>query len=266
MSSVDYPSFDGSRFKLGVLCNRLHDWNETGQSLRYLKCNSCVECKAITDKRRHERDREKVNEYNKRYRKENPEKVKEWNRRYWEKSPVPYAEYVRLQRKANPERFRRNDRTKYYRHYEKYRAYRKRVYQERKSELHAKQLAYMRTDRGKMLAAKHRHNRRARNQSVIIGAYTPKELLALKEVFDNLCAYCCDKTAKSLDHFIPVSKGGSDCLGNLLPCCRSCNSSKCNSDPFEWYSRQDFFSKQQWKKILKTLGKTEDNYQQIPLL
>lgn len=85
--------------------------------------------------------------------------------------------------------------------------------------------------------------------------------------FGDGCAYCGSTSQRiEVDHFIPVTKGGSNCLSNLVPACRHCNNVKTNHDPYEWYKRQSFFKQKQWRLILKILGKTEANYNQIPLL
>jgi hypothetical protein len=46
------------------------------------------------------------------------------------------------------------------------------------------------------------------------------------------CAYCGakleDGTQLSLDHLTPRSKGGKNHAGNLVTCCRKCNSSRGN--------------------------------------
>ena len=39
------------------------------------------------------------------------------------------------------------------------------------------------------------------------------------------CQYC-GKTAESIDHVIPRSKGGSPCWDNVVACCRRCNTYK----------------------------------------
>lgn len=48
------------------------------------------------------------------------------------------------------------------------------------------------------------------------------------------CSYCNQKlnpfTEFTVDHVVPVSRGGTHELGNLVPCCRSCNSSKSAQD------------------------------------
>lgn len=51
--------------------------------------------------------------------------------------------------------------------------------------------------------------------------------------FGGLCAYC-DNPATGFDHIIPVSRGGETVPGNVVPCCRSCNSSKQDRLPWEW--------------------------------
>jgi hypothetical protein len=95
--------------------------------------------------------------------------------------------------------------------------------------------------------------------------YGTIELLSRLSQFEGCCAYCGDPH-RQWDHFIPINNGGADVVGNLIPSCQSCNSSKQDSDPYDWYKKQEFFKRSQWLKILKVLGKTEKTYNQIPLL
>ncbi|MEO1092226.1 MAG: HNH endonuclease [Pseudomonadota bacterium] len=55
----------------------------------------------------------------------------------------------------------------------------------------------------------------------------------LTETFGGLCAYC-DEPATSWDHVAPVSSGGLTEPGNIVPACRTCNSSKRAQDVWEW--------------------------------
>lgn len=50
MTSIS--SFDPTRYYLGTLCKRNHDWNNTGKSLRQLGRDHCVECVRIVEKNR----------------------------------------------------------------------------------------------------------------------------------------------------------------------------------------------------------------------
>lgn len=38
----------------------------------------------------------------------------------------------------------------------------------------------------------------------------------------------------TIDHFVPLSKGGTDHWNNLVLCCHSCNQAKTNKLPEEW--------------------------------
>ena len=42
-----------------------------------------------------------------------------------------------------------------------------------------------------------------------------------------ICAYC-GQMANTVDHILPVSKGGTDDMENLVAACTSCNSRKSN--------------------------------------
>lgn len=47
------------------------------------------------------------------------------------------------------------------------------------------------------------------------------------------CAYC-SAPATTLDHVVPLVRGGTNYEGNLVPCCRRCNSSKAGRTIIEW--------------------------------
>ena len=56
------------------------------------------------------------------------------------------------------------------------------------------------------------------------------------------CIYCIDTRGTEVDHIIPVSKGGTHELNNLIVCCTRCNSSKNDQDMEEWFKKQPFFN------------------------
>lgn len=47
----------------------------------------------------------------------------------------------------------------------------------------------------------------------------------IKEIFGGRCAYCLGE-ATSMDHVVPVASGGAHDPSNIVPACKSCNSSK----------------------------------------
>jgi len=52
------------------------------------------------------------------------------------------------------------------------------------------------------------------------------------------CFYCeapyTDRRRPTVDHIVPLSRGGTNTCNNLVSCCRSCNSSKKNRTVSEW--------------------------------
>ncbi|AVH74398.1 HNH endonuclease [Nostoc sp. 'Lobaria pulmonaria (5183) cyanobiont'] len=115
--------------------------------------------------------------------------------------------------------------------------------------------------RVKLLSNHRRKAARLNNHSVF---YTLEQVQNLKELFNNQCAYCGKKSSLTLDHFVPSSQGGPNCLGNLIPACLSCNSSKRDRNPQEWYKSQRFYSEKRWLKIVEVVGKSIINGQ-LPL-
>jgi len=62
-----------------------------------------------------------------------------------------------------------------------------------------------------------------------------KQICRYREIFNSLlhkykfsCVNCGAKDKLTIDHIIPVSKGGTDAIKNLQIMCKSCNSSKGN--------------------------------------
>ena len=58
--------------------------------------------------------------------------------------------------------------------------------------------------------------------------FTAAEWEQLKQQYHNQCAYCDATVSLTQDHIVPLSKGGSHTLTNILPACQSCNSRKGN--------------------------------------
>lgn len=53
------------------------------------------------------------------------------------------------------------------------------------------------------------------------------------------CAYCgASGTPLQKDCVLALSRGGRYTLGNIVPVCRSCNASKCNTEVTTWLRRK----------------------------
>ncbi len=51
------------------------------------------------------------------------------------------------------------------------------------------------------------------------------------------CWYCGQKVGfhqLTMDHVIPLARGGRSTKDNLVPCCKDCNTKKKNALPIEW--------------------------------
>jgi 5-methylcytosine-specific restriction endonuclease McrA len=86
---------------------------------------------------------------------------------------------------------------------------------------------------------KNKHRRRARLRDSRSPGVSADDWSALTAHFQGCCAYC-GKSGTTIDHVIPISKGGRDEIGNVLPACRRCNSSKGNKDLAAWLNEKGF--------------------------
>ena len=53
----------------------------------------------------------------------------------------------------------------------------------------------------------------------------------------GLCHYCQRPTPPkelTMDHIVPIARGGRTTRGNVVPCCKSCNNKKKLMLPMEW--------------------------------
>ena len=98
--------------------------------------------------------------------------------------------------------------------------------------------------------------RRAALRNSRTGPTPHREILRRFGLWGEECAYC-GAHQQEIDHFVPLNKGGAHCIGNIVPCCRSCNASKRDKDAWDWYSVQPFFSMQRWVKLVEITEQAE---------
>lgn len=81
---------------------------------------------------------------------------------------------------------------------------------------------------------------------------TLKEWQSTKDYFNHECAYCGKKLKKlEQDHFWPLSKSGEYTRFNIIPACKSCNTSKKNKPFEEWYPTHESYSPEREAKIFE---------------
>jgi hypothetical protein len=77
--------------------------------------------------------------------------------------------------------------------------------------------------------------------------------------FSNCCAYCGQEGDMQIEHVEPICDGGLHNIGNIVPACWSCNSSKRANKMESWYRQQPFFSELRLARIRKATHRPDDN-------
>jgi 5-methylcytosine-specific restriction endonuclease McrA len=85
------------------------------------------------------------------------------------------------------------------------------------------------------------HKAKSRTGLKVKGSHTFEEWQTLVERNEHKCFYCGVVTTSeegkrklTRDHLIPLSKGGTDDISNVVPSCKSCNGSKGDKTLEEW--------------------------------
>lgn len=97
----------------------------------------------------------------------------------------------------------------------------------------AKVFKWSRENPSKVKALRVARSARLRNAH---GMVTSVQIDELFNLYRGLCAYCANP-ARTIDHVVPLSRGGPHEIGNLLPACARCNFSKGAKSLDEWLLR-----------------------------
>ena len=76
--------------------------------------------------------------------------------------------------------------------------------------------------------------RRARIAGADVRRITDADWRSILRQYMNQCAYCGSGGTLTQDHVIPLARDGRHAIGNLVPACGSCNSSKNDRLLVEW--------------------------------
>ena len=110
----------------------------------------------------------------------------------------------------------------------------------------AQQREYCRKNRERRAASRRKYGREHRAELAhafalfrarsfgAIGSHSLHDWERLRARYGNKCAYCGIRPGAERDHVIPLARGGTHFIGNILPVCRGCNSSKKNKLLAEW--------------------------------
>lgn len=77
--------------------------------------------------------------------------------------------------------------------------------------------------------------RRRANEAGATGEYSHSQFMSIAHKFGYCCAYCNTRPDRlDADHVVPLSRGGSNTMTNLLPSCLLCNSDKRDLSLSDW--------------------------------
>ncbi len=95
--------------------------------------------------------------------------------------------------------------------------------------------SYYATPEGKAKKKANTIKRRARKSNAPGPHHTAKQWVDKRAEYDQRCAYCFRKPKRlTLDHVVPLIRGGSNAIENCVPACATCNSSKGAKDLRVW--------------------------------
>lgn len=185
-----------------------------------------------------EKNREKVYEATDRWRSKNQQQILDYSREYCNKHRDQRSEKQSLRLKTDPD-------------YAEKRRSQTRAWQESnrdKARAASKRWRDQNPESLKRLGSL----RRAREYNATIPGrpVTAKVEKERKALFGG-CCFCGSQGKLTLEHIVPLSKGGLHVEENLLGSCKPCNSSKHVKPVEAWYRAQPFFSEQRWQEILE---------------
>ena len=163
----------------------------------------------------------------------NLERVQQYSRDYYSKNKTQLisknSEWVSMDRNRNPQKWRVHDRKAYLRRIENRRSY----YVKNRDKLAAYGSNYRKTH--SELLRVYGQTRRARKKGAA-GHHTVADIKAQYERQCGKCYYCGAKVGSSyhVDHVVPLSRGGSNDISNLVIACPTCNQKKRARLPHEF--------------------------------
>ncbi len=104
----------------------------------------------------------------------------------------------------------------------------------------------------------YKHLRRARRWGQL-GDFTKEEWVGICEQHDYRCAICKERKDLTIDHIIPLSKGGTHEKDNIQPLCMACNQKKYDYLPEELSERFGFEVKEEISVLYTSVAARTSN-------
>jgi len=218
----------------GKICSACRAWKPVDAYSRRQRSPdgyqaNCKACSSARFRTWTEENPDKVRAQRRAYAEANRDKIRDYRHIYDAEHRKERLAYIHAYDKANRAR-KRERRKEYYRNNPEAQQRDRRAVKEYQRAHPEKQRErerkWIKANPDKKRAAVHR--RRAREQASE-GSFTDVEWIALKASYNYTCL-CCGKREPEIrltvDHVIPLEKGGSNFISNIQPLCGSCNSAK----------------------------------------
>lgn len=76
-----------------------------------------------------------------------------------------------------------------------------------------------------------------------VGSFSVEEYKNKLAKYDNKCGYCMSAEPYTVDHIVPISKGGTNYITNIIPACLRCNGQKRDYLLSEWLKLPNCYNK-----------------------
>lgn len=172
-------------------------------------------------------------EDSKKYKELNKEKTIQQQKDYRIKNKDRLSSYIKNYNIKNKDRLSEVKRKYYDKNIDIISQYNYDYYKKNKEDIIKKVILYTKTEKG-IISKKNTSNKRRLIKKN--GNIDTVALLEMKNKSNN-CYWCDCKILNNnyhLDHYIPLSKGGSHTIDNIVISCPSCNLRKSNKDPYQF--------------------------------
>ena len=213
--------------------------------------SKCKECVSKYGKNYRKDNKEDIKEKRSRWYIENKEKRQEYHKQYYEKNREREIERSQLWYEENKENRKEYHKQWYKDNKEREKERGRKWYKEHKEEAKEKNKEYHKNN--PHIRFNNASKRRQLEESQGNG-FTKEQWFEMMEFFDFKCAYSGeyiggDSKHRTIDHIVPLNKGGEHEVWNLVPMYDSYNYSKFIADMEDWYVQQDFFDIDRLLKI-----------------
>jgi 5-methylcytosine-specific restriction endonuclease McrA len=180
---------------------------------RFTSIGQCVECGKACQAKYYAANPDKYRERRRRAYRSDPEQARAIKNKSYRKNQAVILERSSRDYWENPEKYRE----------------RRRQYGARNPEKCRDGLArWQKANRERVIALNHAYRAAKRSAE---GRFTADDLEHIKKQQGGKCAACRRRRKLTVDHIVPLTRGGSNWPNNLQLLCRSCNSAKNNKDP-----------------------------------